>query len=59
LIRGEKGYSVVMPRRKRATGKYIDIIAPIDKKTRQMIEERVFEAYKIIADEPVARRVPK
>ena len=56
LMQGDKGYWVVMPRRKRAKGKYIDIIAPINKKTRQMIEETIFAAYKLIADEPVKRR---
>ena len=59
LIRDSKGYSVVMPRRKRANGKYIDIVAPLNNKTRQMIEEKVFAAYQIIADEPVKRRLRK
>ena len=58
LIRSKKGYLVSIPRR-RANGTYVDVVAPINNETRQMIEEKVFAAYKIIAEEPVKRRVPK
>jgi stage V sporulation protein G len=59
LIRGKKGYAVSMPRRKRGNGTYIDIVAPINNETRQMIEKKIFAVYQAIADEPVKRRVLK
>ena len=59
LIRGKKGYFVEMPRRKRADGTYWDIVLPINAETRRMLEERILAAYKLIANEPVKRRVLK
>ena len=59
LIRSKKGYLVSMPRRKRANGTYVDVVAPINDKTRQIIEEKVFAAYQLIANESVKRRIPK
>ena len=56
LIRVSKGYYVEMPRTKRANGKYVDIAAPLNNETRQMIEEKVFAAYQF-AHEPVKRRL--
>ena len=53
LIRVSKGYYVEMPRAKRANGEYVDIAAPLNNETRQMIEEKVFAAYQQFADEPV------
>ena len=45
-----------MPRRKRTNGKYVDIIAPLNNQTRQLIEEKVFAEYEKITGEPVTRR---
>src|SRR5712692_4484429 len=59
LIRSKKGYLVSMPRRKRANGTYVDVVAPINDETRQMIEEKVFAAYKMIANEPVNKTSAK
>jgi len=55
LIRVKKGYVVRMPGRKRRNGKHIDIFVPLNNETRQMIEEKVFEAYRMFAGEPDAR----
>ena len=59
LIRSKNGYLVAMPRRKGANGSLVDIFSPINKETRQMIEEKIFAAYKLITDEPVKRRATK
>jgi DNA-binding cell septation regulator SpoVG len=45
-----------MPRTKRANGKYIDLVAPLNNETRQMLEEKVLAAYRLIVDEPVVGR---
>ena len=49
LIKGKKGYLLLMPQRKRRDGTHVDIVSPIDAKTRRMIEEKVFAAYQIFA----------
>ena len=59
IIRGKKGYFVEMPQRKRSDGRYLDIVSPIKGETRKMLEERVLASYRLIADEPVKRRVLK
>jgi stage V sporulation protein G len=56
IIRSEKGYLVSMPARKRADGKYLDIIYPINAETREMLEERILAEYEKITGEPVNRR---
>jgi DNA-binding cell septation regulator SpoVG len=56
LIRVSKGYYVEMPRTKRANGKYVDIAAPLNNETRQMIQDRVVAEYERIAGEAVTRR---
>ena len=56
LIRSSKAYYVEMPRTKRANGKYVDIVAPLNNQTRQLIEEKVFAEYEKITGEPVTRR---
>jgi len=49
------GYSLHMPQRKRANGMHVDMVLPLDNETRRMIEEKVFEAYRMFAGEPDAR----
>lgn len=56
LIQGKKNYVVSMPRTKRANGKYVDIVAPVNNETRQMIEDRILAEYGKIAGEPITRR---
>jgi len=48
-----------MPGRKQADSTYVDIALPIDNEMRQMIEEKVFAAYKVFINEPVKRRIDK
>ena len=57
LIKGKKGYLLLMPQRKRRDGTHVDIVSPIDAETRQMIEEKVFAAYKVFINESVERPV--
>jgi stage V sporulation protein G len=45
IIAGNTGFFVSMPSRKRPDGTHQDICHPINNQTRQMIEERVLEAY--------------
>lgn len=47
IIAGNSGYFVSMPSRKRPDGTHQDICHPINNETRQLIEERVMEAYKL------------
>ena len=46
-----KGYYIEMPRAKRANGKYLNIVAPLNNETRRMIERKVFEAYRTFIDD--------
>jgi DNA-binding cell septation regulator SpoVG len=57
LIRVSKGYYVEMPRAKRANDKYVDIAAPLNNETRQMLEEKVFAEYEKVTGERVTRQV--
>jgi stage V sporulation protein G len=57
LIRVSKGYYVEMPRAKRANGEYVDIAAPLNNETRQMLEEKVFAEYEKVTGERVTRQV--
>lgn len=45
IIAGNTGFFVSMPSRKRPDGTHQDICHPINNQTRQMIEEKVLEAY--------------
>ena len=45
IIAGTTGFFVSMPSRKRPDGTHQDICHPINNETRQMIEDRVLEAY--------------
>jgi len=45
IIRGNAGYFVAMPSRKRPDGSYQDVAHPVNKDMRQLIEEKVLQAY--------------
>ncbi len=45
IIAGNSGYFVSMPSRKRPDGTHQDICHPINNETRQLIEDRVLQAY--------------
>lgn len=45
LIEGNNGLFISMPSRKLEENKYADIVHPIKKEVRNMIEEKIFEKY--------------
>jgi stage V sporulation protein G len=46
VILGNEGLFVAMPSKKRKDGQFRDIAHPLNKETREMIENMVFEEYK-------------
>ncbi len=47
IIEGTTGLFVAMPSKKRKDGQFKDIAHPLNQETRQMIEDKVFEAYEL------------
>ncbi len=45
IISGSKGLFVSMPSKRRSNGTFQDVAHPINKETRDMIENKVLEAY--------------
>ena len=45
VVQGERGLFIGMPRRKKLDGSSQDIAHPVTRETRQMIEQRVPQAY--------------
>lgn len=45
VIEGEKGLFIAMPSKKAADGEYRDIAHPINSATREMIQNRILNAY--------------
>jgi stage V sporulation protein G len=45
IIEGTTGLFVAMPSKKRKDGQFKDIAHPLNQETRQLIEDKVFEAY--------------
>ena len=45
VIEGEKGLFIAMPSKTTATGEHTDIAHPINKETRKMFEDAIFEEY--------------
>lgn len=46
IIQGRNGLFVAMPNKKRGDGKYEDIVHPINKETRERIDQTVIKMYK-------------
>ena len=46
IIEGEDGLFIAMPSRQKANGEYRDVAHPINKETRKMFEDAIFDAYK-------------
>ncbi len=51
VIKGTTGYFVAMPAKKMKDGTYRDLVHPLDKPTRQMLEEQVMNEYKKVQAE--------
>jgi stage V sporulation protein G len=45
IIRGNKDLFVAMPSRRRPDGSHVDICHPIDRQTREWMEEQILAAY--------------
>src|SRR5580693_769006 len=45
VINGNNGLFVAMPSKKRKDGQFKDIAHPLNNETREMIENKIFEAY--------------
>jgi stage V sporulation protein G len=45
VIRGPKGFFVAMPSKKRKDGTFRDIAHPINRDTREKMEQKILEAY--------------
>ncbi|MBW7956606.1 MAG: septation regulator SpoVG [Deltaproteobacteria bacterium] len=51
VIKGNTGYFVAMPAKKMKDGTYRDLVHPLDKPTRQMLEEQVMSEFnKVLAE---------
>ena len=46
VIEGEKGLFIAMPSKKSADGEYRDIAHPINSATRELIQNKILDAYK-------------
>jgi stage V sporulation protein G len=51
IIRGNTGYFVSMPSKKRKDGSYKDVAHPINNETRAMIEAKIMEEYERVTNE--------
>ncbi|WKZ31647.1 MAG: septation regulator SpoVG [Thermodesulfobacteriota bacterium] len=51
VIKGTTGYFVAMPAKKMKDGTYRDLVHPLDKPTRQMLEEQVMSEFKKVLAE--------
>lgn len=52
VIKGTTGFFVAMPAKKMKDGTYRDLVHPLDKPTRQMLEEEVMnEFHRVTAEE--------
>ena len=50
VIDGSKGFFVAMPAKKMKDGSYRDLIHPVDKPTREMLEEEILGEYRRAVD---------
>lgn len=46
VIKGTSGYFIAMPAKKMKDGTYRDLVHPLDKSTRQQLEDLVMDEYK-------------
>ncbi len=47
VINGNNGLFVAMPSKKRKDGQFKDIAHPLNNETRELIENKIFEAYEV------------
>ncbi|KKP25377.1 MAG: hypothetical protein UR14_C0006G0010 [candidate division TM6 bacterium GW2011_GWE2_31_21] len=51
IIESDKGLFVSMPSRRKKDGSFKDIVHPLNSETRKMIEDKVIEEYKKVAEQ--------
>jgi stage V sporulation protein G len=51
VIKGTNGYFIAMPAKKMKDGTYRDLVHPLDKSTRQMLEDMVLDEFKKVYSE--------
>lgn len=56
IIQGREGLFLSMPSRRKKSGEFKDVAHPLNNGTRRMLEERVLEEYRAVADDPTPRR---
>ena len=49
VIKGPSGYFVAMPAKKMKDGTYRDLVHPLDKPTRDKLEEQVMDEYRRVS----------
>lgn len=58
VIKGNSGFFVAMPAKKLKDGTYRDLVHPLDKTTRQMIEDRIMNEYMKVTQTMDLPRMP-
>ncbi len=53
IIKGGSGLFVAMPAKRMKDGTYWDLVHPLDKATREMLEEKLLDEYKRVCKEGV------
>lgn len=56
VIQGKDGLFLSMPSRRKKSGEFKDVAHPLNNGTRRMLEERVLQEYRQVADDPTPRR---
>ena len=56
VIQGRDGLFLSMPSRRKKSGEFKDVAHPLNNGTRRMLEEKVLEEYRSVADDPTPRR---
>ena len=56
VIQGRDGLFLSMPSRRKKNGEFKDVAHPLNNGTRRMLEERVLQEYRSVADDPTPRR---
>ena len=56
VIQGRDGLFLSMPSRRKKSGEFKDVAHPLNNGTRRMLEERVLQEYRSVADDPTPRR---
>lgn len=56
VIQGKEGLFLSMPSRRKKSGEFKDVAHPLNNETRRLLEERVLDEYRRMADDATPRR---